>query len=91
MDTSSMHQHLQQTWSQYFCRDDPKEDHQAWEESIRFLEAIQDFPLMVEQPITGQQLYMAIKKTKIASSRGGGWFFNIGFAETTHALMELNG
>lgn len=74
MNPASMHQQLYNAWAPYFCRDPGNEETQHWEDALKFLETIQDFPPMTSQPITGQQLYLAIKKTKLASSRGGDGF-----------------
>lgn len=89
MDPPTMHQHLHQAWSPYFCRDKVDEDQHTWEEAITFLEHVQDFPIMAHQPITGQQLYHAVKKTKLASSRGGDGFSTLDLRRLPMSLWEL--
>ena len=89
MDPPTMHQHLHQAWSPYFCRDKVDDDQHTWEKAITFLEHVQDFPIMAHQPITGQQLYHAVKKTKLASSRGGDGFSTLDLRRLPMPLWEL--
>ena len=89
MDPYDMHQQLYQAWEPYFCRDQDEQTQSEWEEALTFLEHVQNFPVMNEQPITGEQLYLAIKKTKLARSRGGDGFSTLDLRRLPMALWNM--
>ena len=89
MDPHTMHQKLFQAWAPYFCRDDHAEEPEQWDEALAFLDSIQNFPTMCLQPITGNELYFAVKQTKLASSRGGDGFSTLDLRRLPMPLWNL--
>ncbi len=88
METATMHQKLFDAWSPYFQRDPTDDDPQQWDDALRFMDYINNYPEMELQPITSQQLYQAIQKTKLASSRGGDGFSTLDLRRLPMILWE---